>query len=153
MTNVQNKQQSENKFNLFRYVYGRIYAAYVEAGKTQSFSIEDVKTRSWIGIMVWLKRNNHIQSFQFGKTLKDGFKVTFEGFNEKELMYERYLKAIERNILNDNTNALPKDNAISENRNKSAVDVEPETVYVEKLSREDSSTTELNKQVMKELVG
>lgn len=154
---------TQKKFNLVKYVYGRVYAEYVASGKSDVFYIEDIKTRSWTGVLMWLKKNNHIKDFEFGKTLKDGFEVKFTKFNEENLMYDYYLKAIEKStklkmasyqdgitgkeIAEIASEGNPKPDSFDEH----VRDVK-ESTNVERVSREDSTTTELNKEITKELV-
>lgn len=150
--------QNEKKFNLVKYVYGRIYAEYVANGKPQSFSIEDIKSRSWTGIMYWLKKNNHIADFKYGETLADGFKVTISQFNNDNLMYDYYLKAIERNVVKNQLGVTGKEIAEANKPNtpdgefETHVKDEAKAKRVERVAREDSTTAELNKQIAKELV-
>lgn len=152
MTNTASTQQ---KFNLVKYVYGRIYAAYIEQGRPQVWTLEDIKTRNWVGVLCWLKKTNHIADFKFGQTLQDGFKVTFSRFNENDLMYGYYLKAIERNIVKNRLDVTGQEIAELNQKQQDDFDKHIEEVRnqtnVERVSREDSTTAELNKQVQDDL--
>lgn len=148
---------TQKKFNLVKYVYGRVYAEYVASGKSQTFTLEDIKTRDWKGILFWLKKNGNIGDFKYGETLKDGFKVTISRFNDKELMYDYYLKAIERNVIKNQLGVTSKEIAeanksdIQDGDFENHVKDESKKRNIEKVSREDSTTSELNRELTKEL--
>ena len=145
--------QNQKKFNLVKYVYGRIYSAYVESGECKTYTLEDVKTRSWVGILCWLKKNNHIEDFKFGKTLKDGFKVTFTGFNEKDMMYPYYLKAIKNRVMMDTKTVIARDKSSEEECPFDGHIVEVrEQQNRERIENSDRTTLELNREITKELV-
>ena len=139
--------QNQKKFNLVRYVYGRIYSAYVESGECKTYTLEDVKTRSWVGILYWLKKNNHIEDFKFGTTLQDGFKVTFTGFNEKDIIYPYYLKAIKNRAMVDTKTVVARDKSPEEE-----CPFEGRIVIRERIENDDRTTLELNREITKELV-
>ena len=155
MTNTtpNGNKKTERKFNLVKYVYGRIYSAYLESGECNTFEIEDVKTRSWTGILYWLKKENHIQSFEFGKTLKDGFKVTFVGFNTKNTMYDYYLRAIRNRMMLDDDTRLARDKSQDNECPFDGHIVElTEQQNRERIENSDRTTLELNREISKELV-
>ena len=145
--------QNKKKFNLVRYVYGRIYAAYLESGACRTYTLEDINTRRWAGIFCWLKKNNHIEDFKFGTTLQDGFKVTFTGFNEKDIIYPYYLKAIKNRAMVDTKTVVARDKSSEEECPFDGHIVEiREQQNRERIENSDRTTLELNREITKELV-
>ena len=139
--------QNQKKFNLVRYVYGRVYAAYLESGACRTYTLEDVNTRRWAGIFYWLKKNKHIEDFKFGTTLQDGFKVTFTGFNEKDIIYPYYLKAIKNRAMVDTKTVVARDKSPEEE-----CPFDGRIVIRERIENSDRTTLELNREITKELV-
>ena len=145
--------QNKKKFNLVRYVYGRIYASYLESGACRTYTLEDINTRRWVGIFCWLKKNNHIEDFKFGTTLQDGFKVTFTGFNEKDIIYPYYLKAIKNRAMVDTKTVVARDKSSEEECPFDGHIVEVrEEKNRERIENSDRTTLELNREITKELV-
>ena len=139
--------QNKKKFNLVRYVYGRIYAAYLESVASRTYTLEDINTRRWAGIFCWLKKNNHIEDFKFGTTLQDGFKVTFTGFNEKDIIYPYYLKAIKNRAMVDTKTVVARDKSSEEE-----CPFEGRIVIRERSENDDRTTLGLNREITKELI-
>ena len=139
--------QNQKKFNLVRYVYGRVYAAYLESGACRTYTLEDINTRRWAGIFYWLKKNGYIEDLKFGTTLQDGFKVTFTGFNEKDIIYPYYLKAIKNRAMVDKTTLVARENSPEEE-----CPFEGSIVIKERIENDDRATLELNRKITKELV-
>lgn len=85
---------TNNKFNLLKYVYGRLYAGTFESNCVKE---ERRKIYSWIKPINWLKKEGYISYYKVEK-VDEKYSIITYGFNHNKLMYEYYLKAIARNI-------------------------------------------------------
>lgn len=95
------KETKQNKKSFVTYAYGQIYRAYLDSGKQAKFTITNIHVREWKKILGWLKKNEYIVNFKLGDTIETACELQVEGFNEENLIYENYLKAIERNRLKE----------------------------------------------------
>ncbi len=86
------------EFNLFSYVYGRLYAEQYFDKEGIGYLFESSnKIYSWIGILYWLKKENYLIEFNIGNADYNTSVITYR-FNRQHLTNEYYLKAIERNL-------------------------------------------------------
>lgn len=93
------KAEKQNKRpSLVTYVYGQVYRGYLESGKANAFKITNINVRKWNKILGWMKKNQYIVDFEMGDTIETACDLYVAGFNEKDLLYVGYLKAIERNM-------------------------------------------------------
>lgn len=99
--NRKDRTMAEKKFNKVSYVYGNVYRAYLDSGKSDHFLLKNVRVREWGGILYWMKKNNYIQDFVYGDTLETAGECAISGFNEEDKIYTKYLNAIEKNFLNE----------------------------------------------------
>lgn len=99
----QEAQELQNKRpgSLVTYVYGQIYRGYLESKKAKKFKITNINVRRWNKILGWLKKNEYIVDFKLGDTIETACELEVEGFDGKNLIYINYLKAIERNMANE----------------------------------------------------
>ena len=80
------------------FVYGQIYAAYVQSGKKQFFIMENLHVREWRNILEWLKRKQFIKDYALGDKIETACKLVVQGFNEDEKIYQKYLAGIDKNL-------------------------------------------------------
>jgi len=100
-------QEPQNKRpgSLVTYVYGQIYRGYLESNKGTKFKITNINARRWGKILGWLKKEKYIVDFKLGDTIETACELEVEGFDGDNLIYVNYLKAIERNMLNEQKSA------------------------------------------------
>lgn len=101
------QQETLNKRpgSLVTYVYGQIYRGYLESEKATKFKITNINVRRWGKILGWLKKNEYIVDFKLGDTIETACQLEVEGFDGNNLIYVNYLKAIERNMANEQKSA------------------------------------------------
>lgn len=92
-------EQQRKRNNYFSYAYGQIYAGYLKSGKAETFKVTNVAVREWRGILGWLKKKQYIVDFKLGNTVETAAELEVTGFNDEDKMFEKYLEAIERNVL------------------------------------------------------
>ena len=97
-TMTQQQTTDKKKTSLVTYAYGQVYRAYLESGKKRKFKITNIHVREWRKILGWMKKHEYIIDFKLGETIETACELEVEGFNEKNLIYKNYLKAIERNF-------------------------------------------------------
>lgn len=139
----------EKKFNLLRYVYGRLYAGQYYGGNAVGFVFEETdKIYSWKGILHWLKKETNIFDFVI-KNVDDKHSIIVYKFNRQKLMYEYYIKGIENNLKKLSLSIEPMCDLIE----KKAYD-DFEAQYqkpVEYIQVADRCLYELNQKIMQEL--
>lgn len=132
------------KFNLLKYVYGRLYAGTFECNCIKE---ERRKIYSWLKPLNWLKRENYISFYKVEVIDNKYSKITY-WFNHNKLMYEYYLKAIARTC---EQSIIPTSENIVQ-RNMSDFEIEYESQFVkptEKVSSEDHVRCKLtNEEIM-----
>ena len=103
----QAQQETLNKRpgSLVTYVYGQIYRGYLESEKATKFKITNINVRRWGKILGWLKKNEYIIDFKLGDTIETACELEVEGFDDENLIYVNYLKAIERNMAKEKEQA------------------------------------------------
>ena len=80
------------KFNMVKYVYGRLYAGTFEGNKTL---VTAKKFHSWVNVLDWLQKNNYIYSYKVKVLTNKNREINYI-FNKNQIMYERYLNAIKK---------------------------------------------------------
>lgn len=80
------------------FVYGQIYAAYVQSGKKQYFIIENLNVRSWRNILEWLKKQGCIRDYVLGDKIETACKLIIQGFNEDKKIYGKYIAGIDKKL-------------------------------------------------------
>lgn len=85
---------NDYKFNLLKYVYGRLYAGTFEFNSVKE---KRSKIYTWFGVLKWLQEENYISDYKVKPIDKEYSVITYT-FNKNKLMYEYYLKGIERSI-------------------------------------------------------
>lgn len=85
---------NSNNSNLLKYVYGRLYA-----GTYERNCVKETRRKiySWLKPLNWLKREGYIAHYKVEVIDKEYSIITY-AFNHNKLMYEKYLKAIDRNV-------------------------------------------------------
>ena len=137
------------QFNLFTYVYGRLYQEQYFRKNAEGLIIEDTsKIYSWKGILCWLKKEGYIFGFKIAN-LNEQKSVLVYKFNRQQLTCQRYVKGIERNLKRNSINIIPMGELIEQKKYD-----EFEAQYkmpVEYIERADRCLADLNKQILEEL--
>lgn len=94
----QEQQMNRRPGSIVTYVYGQIYRGFLESEKATKFKITNINVRRWNRILGWLKKEQYIVDFKLGDTIETACELEIEGFDGENLIYENYLKAIERNM-------------------------------------------------------
>ena len=130
-------EQKTKKFNLLKYVYGRLFAEQFLGKNAEGLLIEDTsKIYSWQGILYWMKKEGYKKSV-----------LAFK-FNRQKTMYDYYIKAIERNLNKNSINIIPMGELIEQ---KAYDDFEAQyNMPVEYIERADRCLADLNKQIAEE---
>jgi len=142
-------EEKTKKFNLFQYVYGRLYAEQYFRKNAEGLIIEDTsKIYSWKGILHWLKKEGYIIGFKIAN-LNETKSVLVYKFNRQQLTCQRYVKGIERNLKRNSINIIPMGELIEQK----AYDefTAQYKMPVEYLDRADRCLADLNKQILEEL--
>lgn len=85
---------TDKKFNLLKYVYGRLYAG---TYTNNTFIEESKKVYSWYNCIKWLNKEGYVFKCVV-KDIGDGkCRITYV-FNHQNKIYENYLKAIDKNM-------------------------------------------------------
>lgn len=95
-----NSNNSEKKFNLFRYVYGECFLHSLEATRT-TMVVEQWKYYSWKYILNWLQDNKYISCLSVENSDNKHKRINFI-FNHNQLMYPQYLRYLQR-LVNSRT--------------------------------------------------
>ncbi|MBR1775952.1 hypothetical protein IJ750_02620 [bacterium] len=142
--------ENTKKFNPFRYVYGRLYAAQFIGKDGIGFVFEESqKVYSWQGILYWFKKEGYIFDYQIGNVNYDTSVIAFK-FNRQRITFEYYIKGVERSLKKNSLAIEPMGDLIE----RKAYD-EFESQYnkpVEYIEAADRCLSELNKMLMKELI-
>ena len=137
------------KFNLVKYVYGRLFAEQFLGGNAQGCLFEETsKIYSWKGILYWLKKEGYIFDFVIANVDEKKSVVTYK-FNRQRTMYEYYLQAIERNLKKSDLGITPMGELIEQ---KAFDDFEAQyKMPVEYIQVADRCLAELNRKIVEEL--
>lgn len=137
------------EFNLFSYVYGRLYAEQYFKKEPIGYLFEtSKKIYSWEGILYWLKKEGHLIEYHIGNVDFNTSVITYK-FNRQNLTNKYYLQAIEKNLKKNSLQIEPMGDLI----NKKAYD-EFEAQYkkpVEYIAAADRCLKELNQKISEEL--
>lgn len=140
---------AKKEFNLFSYVYGRLYAEqYFEKDGIGYLFETSKKIYSWEGILYWLKKEGHIFDYHIGNVDFNTSVITYK-FNRQHLTNKFYLQAIEKNLKKNSLSIEPMGDLID----KKAYD-EFEAQYkkpVEYITAADRCLKELNEKIMESL--
>lgn len=141
--------QKSKKFNLFSYVYGRLFAEqYFEKDGIGHLFETSKKVYSWEGILYWLKKEGHLFDYHIGNVDFNMSVITYK-FNRQNLTNMFYIQAIERNLKKNSLAVEPMGDLID----KKAYD-EFEAQYkkpVEYIAAADRCLKELNQKIMESL--
>ena len=137
------------KFNLVKYVYGRLFAEQFLGGNAEGCLFEETsKIYSWKGILHWLKKEGYIFDFVISNVDEKKSVVAYK-FNRQRTMYDWYLQAIERNLKKNSLGIVPMGELIEQ---KAYDEFEAQyNMPVEYIQRADRCLAELNKKIMEEL--
>lgn len=83
---------TQKKFDKFKYAYGQIYRGFLESGKAEKFVITNVHVREWLGVLSYFKKKEYIVNFKLGDTIETACDLGIEGFNLDKVDQEQYLK-------------------------------------------------------------
>lgn len=93
-------KQEKKRASKVAYVYGQIYRGHLESGEN-TFTIQNIHVREWKNILFWLKKNQYIVNFKLGDTIETACQLSIEGFDSDNLIYEKYIEAVKRNMINE----------------------------------------------------
>lgn len=85
---------ADNKFNILKYVYGRLYAG---TYANNNILEERSKIFGWVKSLKWLRDNGYIYSYRVIYVDKKYSRITFI-FNHSNLIYKSYLNGIDKNL-------------------------------------------------------
>ena len=141
-------EQKTKKFNLLKYVYGRLFAEQFLGKNAEGLLIEDTsKIYSWQGILYWMKKEGYIFGFNISNLSEKKSVLAFK-FNRQKTMYDYYIKAFERNLNKNSINIIPMGELIEQ---KAYDDFEAQyNMPVEYIERADRCLADLNKQIAEE---
>lgn len=92
-------KESNKNYNEVMKAYGQVYAGYLQSSGARKFTIKNLHVREWKRIFGWMKKNKYIVDFEYGHTFDTACEVTITDFDADNLIYEKYCKGIEKNIL------------------------------------------------------
>ena len=140
---------NSREFNLFSYVYGRLFAEqYFGKDGTGCLFETSQKIYSWQGVLYWFKKEGYLLEYQIGNADYNHSVIAYK-FNRQKTTFERYIKAIERSLKKNSLEIEPMGDLIE----KRAYN-EFEAQYkkpVEYLDVADRCLKELNEKIMEQL--
>ena len=120
--------ETKKPFNLLKFVYAKLFSQQCLCLNAQSCIFEQTsKIYSWTSVLCWLKKQGYVYDFKIKNVDEDKSVLAYK-FNRQKLMYEPYLKAIERNLKKDSLAIEPMGDLIE----KKAVDDFKLFLYYEK---------------------
>ena len=157
------QKQNQKEFNLFSWVHRELTLTYLESNEAKTFTIVNGKghyLNTWYGILRYLKQQGLFQTFNIGLDEKDELVLTVKGFNFDCSYLDFMRKRIKARYVKNQLNVTAQEVAQANIEAKTSQDgvyeehikEEIASKNIERVSREDSSTSELNREVMKELV-
>ncbi len=137
------------KFNLVKYIYGRLFAEQFLNGNAYGCILEETsKIYSWKGVLYWLKKEGYIFDFSIANVNSEKSVLVYK-FNRQRTMYDYYLKAIERSLKKNGLEIVPMGELTD---NKELSDFEAHfNLPVEYIEVADRCLAELNKKITDEL--
>lgn len=157
------QKQNQKEFNLFSWVHRELTLTHLESNGAKDFTIPNGKghyLNTWYGILRYLKKQGLFQTFNIGLDEKDELVLTIKGFNFDCQYLDFMRKRIKARYIKNQLNVTAQEVAQANIEAKTSQDgvyeehikEETKAKNIEKVSRKDSSTSELNREVMKELV-
>ena len=141
--------ETKKPFNLLKFVYAKLFSQQCLCLNAQSCIFEQTsKIYSWTSVLCWLKKQGYVYDFKIKNVDEDKSVLAYK-FNRQKLMYEPYLKAIERNLKKDSLAIEPMGDLIEK---KAVDDFTAQFKYpVEYIDVADRCLKELNEDIRKEI--